>query len=109
MPRTLQRRKTIHSIILYGGAAKTYTGEDHNPGDFDLNVFFSTDAEITSTYGMPEIIGTYQGLKVEVMRNRVPENKSIEQYVQQQNSKRWQRIQTEPVIQIFPEIRSLNW
>lgn len=102
-------KPNIRSIILYGGAAKNYAGHDHIPGDFDLNVFFSDQASISSTFGMPKILPNYNGMKVEVMRNTVPERMTIKQYVETQNSKRWHRIREEPIVQIHPEIKRLKW
>ena len=99
----------IRAIILYGGAAKTYFGHDHIPGDFDLNVFFSKQSNVSSTYGMPENIGEYNGLKVEAMRNKVPDESNIEEYIDTLDSKRWQRIRSEPVVQIYPDIKQLDW
>lgn len=99
----------IRSIILYGGAARNYVGCDHDPGDFDLNVFFSDLANISSTHGRPEIIGEYNGLKVEVMRNKVPDNMTVEQYVKAQDSKRWRRIREEPFVQIHPRVEQGKW
>ena len=99
----------IRSIILYGGAAKNYVGQNHEPGDFDLNIFFSKQSLVSSTYGMPKMVGEYNGLEVEVMRNKVPEEMNIEQYVKEQDSKRWHRIRDEPIIQIYPNIEQVNW
>lgn len=99
----------IRSIILYGGAARNFFGHDHTPRDFDLNIFFSNQSGVSSTYGMPKIIGEYGGLEVEVMRNRVPERMSIRQYVEAQDSKRWNRIREEPIVQIHPEVKRVDW
>ncbi|WP_049985147.1 hypothetical protein [Halobellus rufus] len=99
----------IRAVVLYGGAAKNFVGQDHAPGDFDLNIFFSDRSSVSSTYGMPKIIGEYGGLKVEVMRNKVPEEMSIERYVETRGSKRWKRIREEPAVQVYPEITRLSW
>lgn len=98
----------IRGIIVYGGAARNFTGDDHDPGDFDLNIFFTRRSAISSTYGMPEVIGEYNGLKVEVMRNKVPENLTIREYIHGQDSKRWQRIRQDPIVQIFPTIERIS-
>lgn len=94
-------KEHIISVILYGGAAKNFVGIDHTPGDFDLNMFFSEQSTISSTVGMPKVIGDYSALEVEVMRNRVPEELTVEEYVNAQNSKRWERIRNEPVVQVY--------
>ena len=99
----------IRSIILYGSAAKNFAGNDQMPGDFDLNMFFSDQADVKSTYGMPKIIGEYDDLEVEVMRNKVSDDLSIEQFVESQDSKRWQRIKEEPTVQIYPTIEQGSW
>jgi hypothetical protein len=96
-------------IILYSGAAKNFVGQNHTPGNFDLNIFFFEQSAVSSTYGMPKIIGEYNGLEVEVMRNKVSNDRNIEEYVQAQDSKRWQRIRKEPIVQIHPEIELVDW
>ena len=98
----------IISIILYGGAAKNYVGQEHDPGDFDLNVFLSAQAAIPSTYGMPQKIGEHDGVTVEVMRNKIPEETTVQEYVAAQDSKRWDRITEEPIIQLYPSIQRLD-
>ncbi|UPV75316.1 hypothetical protein M0R89_04430 [Halorussus limi] len=104
-----EEESNIRSIILYGGAAKNFVGDEHEPGDFDLNVFFSDQASISSTHGRPEIIGEYDDLEVEVMRNRVPDGMSVRQYVEAQDSKRWRRIREEPIVCIYPGIKRETW
>ena len=99
----------IRSIILYGGATRNFSGETHAPGDIDRNIFFSEQSSVSSTYGMPKIIGEYRELEVEVMRNKVPDDMSIEQYVKAQSSKRWERIRSEPIVQIYPDIEQIDW
>lgn len=61
------------------------------PGDLDLNIFFSDQAAITSTFGIPKKMGEYDGLEVKLMRNKVPEETTIIQYAYAQSSNRWKR------------------
>ncbi|WP_313692109.1 hypothetical protein [Halorarum halobium] len=102
-------KEHIRSIILYGSAARAHLGHGDSPGDFDLNMFFSDKSAISSTHGMPKIIGELDGLEVEVMRNKVADEISIDQYVDAQQSKRWKGIQTNPVVQIYPTIKRKSW
>lgn len=99
----------VEAIIVYGGAAKNYVGQDHDPGDVDLNLFYHEEADMTSTAGMPKKIGEYNGLKVEVMRNRIRDGESVKEYMANGRSKRWERIQQQPIVEIYPDIRELEW
>jgi len=104
-----EEERNIISIVLYGGAAKNYVGQDHDPGDFDVNMFFSAQSAVPSTYGMPKKIGEHNGLKVEIMRNKIPEEIDVREYVLASDSKRWNRIRQEPAIQIYPTIKRVDW
>lgn len=103
-----EEKSNIISIILYAGAARNFVEEDHQPGDFDVNIFFTAHSNVSSTYCRPKIIGKISGLDVEVMRNKVPEEIGVIQYVNAQDSKRWRRITREPVIQIYPDIERID-
>ncbi len=104
-----EHQSDLRAIVLYGGGATAAVGRDHTPGDFDVNIFFSAHADIRSTYGIPKVIGEYDGLEVETMRNKVPDERSIQEYVAAQESKRWQHIRSNPIVQIYPDIKRLSW
>ncbi len=104
-----EEERNIISIVLYGGAAKNHVGQEHTPGDFDVNMFFSAQSDVSSTYGMPKKIGEYNGLTVEVMRNKIPVEKDVREYVKARDTKRWNRIRKEPTIQIYPTIQRVDW
>lgn len=106
---------SILAIVLYGGAAKYYVGDKDHYNDFDINIFFRSTLypeSCISTYGKPKPIEPYNGKKVEVMRN-VPFGYEgdavaiVKKYALRNNSKRWKRISSEPVIFLYPDIQIL--
>ena len=99
----------LRCIIEYDGWGRVYAGQDFYPGDFDVNMFFESGCDVSSTVGMPKVIGEVDGRKIEVMRNKVPEGTSIQSYANSMTSGRWTYIRNNPKVKIYPEIRYISW
>jgi len=103
----------IHSVMLYGSAARNYVGGGNQYEDFDLGIFFTKKSPISSTQATPKRIGIYNGKRVETTRSKIPEDADLLEHIHglmksKNSSKRWKRIGTEPIILLYPEMKVLQ-
>ncbi len=104
------------ATFLYGSAAQYHLGLCDIYHDFDIEVVLRTLRESNlrsdlSTHGTPVNLPPFNGKTVQIMRN-VYRGTSVDAEIAvrelaSSRSKRWKSIKTNPVILLYPEVKTL--